>query len=127
MGPTRRPLFKCVTQRDSTILQPITEKSLDPLDKVELSTEYRQLAGGDFQNSLADRSGPMLSEQEQEQHRLLQNSVTSSNLIAILNRQNEITSMLLKQQQMFTLPPKNVTIFDGDILQFRRPLNTTLR
>lgn len=27
--------------------------------------------------------------------------------------------MLLKQQQKLTLPPKSVTVFDGDILQFR--------
>lgn len=69
--------------------------------------------------SQADTAGPLLSEQAQEQHRSLQDSVPSINLIAILNRQNEISSMLLKQQQLSLLPPKSVNIFDGDILQFR--------
>lgn len=57
--------------------------------------------------------GAMLSEQEQEQYRSLQEHVASNNLLAILSTQNEITSLLLKQQ------PKSVTVFDGDLLQFR--------
>lgn len=55
----------------------------------------------------------MLSEQEQEQYRSLQEHAASNNLLAILSTQNEITSLLLKQQ------PKSVTIFDSDFLQFR--------
>lgn len=118
-SPTQRPPFKRATQRGNAVLRPIIEKSLDHSDKIELSTEYRVLACNILKNSLGDRAGPILSEQEQEQHRSLQDNVTSSNLITILNRQNEITSMLLRQQQMLTLPPKSVTVFDGDILQFR--------
>ncbi len=95
-------------------------KPLEHSVRTELSTEYRQLAPSNvIANSQAEMVGAMLSEQEQEQYRSLQEHVASSNLLAILNRQNEITSMLLKQQQLATLPTKNVTIFDGDLLQFR--------
>ena len=123
VGPAQRSQSALNLQADratrgNAILKPIREKAIDHSDKVELSTEYRPLVD-DLVISQAD---PMLPEQEQV--RSLQDNVAPSNLIAILNRQNEITSMLLRQQQLSTLPPKRVTVFDGDILEFRSFMNS---
>jgi len=81
---------------------------------VELSTEYRQLAV-----DVPDVPVPSPADIADSMILPLEGSVASNSLIAVLNRQNEITSTLLKQQQLSLLPPKSVTVFDGDILQFR--------
>lgn len=80
--------------------QPVIENSEDQSEIVELSREYRQLANDAILRSRANTAGPLLSEQDHEQHRPLQGGVPSNHLITILNR-HEITSMLLKQQQLF--------------------------
>jgi len=118
--PTKSQPAERGTWRGKAVSQPVLEKFPDLSDKTELSIEYRWLAPSNvIANSQADMAAAMLSEQEQEQYRSSQGHVASSNLHAILNRQNEITSMLLKQQQLSTLPPKSVPVFDGDILQLR--------
>ncbi|XP_031438690.2 uncharacterized protein LOC116224090 [Clupea harengus] len=123
VGPAQRSQSALNLQADratrgNAVLKPIKEKAIDHSDKVELSTEYRPLVD----DLVISQAGPMLPEQEQV--RSLQDNVAPSNLIAILNRQNEITSMLLRQQQLSTLPPKRVTVFDGDILEFRSFMNS---
>ncbi|KAK0138796.1 hypothetical protein N1851_024658 [Merluccius polli] len=96
----------------------VADKSHDQSDRAEFSTEYRQLEDVLLQ-SHADRAGPTLSEQEREYRRPVEEGAASNRLLSVLNRQNEITYMLLRQQQLSLLPPKSVTVFDGDILQFK--------
>ncbi|XP_014849351.1 PREDICTED: uncharacterized protein LOC106921875 isoform X1 [Poecilia mexicana] len=40
-------------------------------------------------------------------------------LLSVLERQNEITSLLVNQQSLFFLPKRDIPIFDGDPLQFK--------
>ncbi len=128
--PTQSRPAERAARRGKAVSQPEV-KPLEHSVRTELSTEYRELAPSNvIANSQAEMVGAMLSEQEQEQHRSLQEHVASNNLLAILNRQNEITSMLLKQQQLATLPPKvspflMVTSYSLDHLWLH--LNTTSR
>ncbi|KAK0141948.1 hypothetical protein N1851_020381 [Merluccius polli] len=39
-------------------------------------------------------------------------------LVSVMQRQNEITSALVKQQQLASLPARDIPLFDGDPLQF---------
>lgn len=40
-------------------------------------------------------------------------------IIDIMQRQNDITAMLVQQNQSSVLPPRNIPVFDGDPLQYR--------
>ncbi|KAL2083621.1 hypothetical protein ACEWY4_021394 [Coilia grayii] len=118
--PQRPSLLQAdgAARRDPGFTQPRFTQFINDSDSVELGTEYRQLADVLVQSHTGGEDQVLL-EQQNEQQGPAQESVPSSGLISILNRQNEITSLLLKQQQLSLLPPKNVTSFDGDILQFR--------
>ena len=70
--------------------------------------------------------------QEQQLHRLhpaqsiqpaqsippMQAAVDQDAICGILQRQNEITAMLVQQQMSSSLPQKDIAIFDGNPLQF---------
>ena len=43
----------------------------------------------------------------------------SDNLSKILEKQNQLTSLLIKQQMLYTLPKGELTAFDGNILQYK--------
>ncbi len=65
-----------------------------------------------------------VSEQSSDQCSLTSNTSTSidihhGNLVNILQRQNEVTSRLVKQHQLSSLPQRDIPIFDGDILKYR--------
>ena len=45
--------------------------------------------------------------------------LSDDGLANILQRQNDITSMLVKQQKLSTLPQKEITVFSGDVLSYR--------
>lgn len=42
-----------------------------------------------------------------------------TNIMDIMQRQNDITAMLVQQNQSSVLPPRNIPIFDGDPLQYK--------
>ena len=48
-----------------------------------------------------------------------QDGESKDNVCSILQRQNDITSILVRQQQLSLLPQKDIAIFDGDVLQFQ--------
>ena len=51
---------------------------------------------------------------------LLTGSILNDDGLAnVLQRQNDITSMLVKQQKLSTLPQKEITFFSGDVLSYR--------
>ena len=50
---------------------------------------------------------------------LAQGSTDHSQLISILERQNQITSLLAEQQSLFFLPRRDIQIFDGDPLEYQ--------
>ena len=109
------------TRRGNVLLQPTVENSYDHSEIIDSSTEYIHLAGDVNLELHEDIAGPVITQQGKagRQRRPVQSSATSCDLMAVLNRQNEITSMLIKQQQLSLLPPKSIPVFDGDILQFR--------
>lgn len=43
----------------------------------------------------------------------------SNSLVKILENQNQLTSLLVKQQRLHSLPKGNITVFDGNILQYK--------
>ena len=43
----------------------------------------------------------------------------SDNLSKILEKQNQLTSLLIKQQMLNTLPKGDLTAFDGNVLQYK--------
>lgn len=47
------------------------------------------------------------------------NSVNTDNLATVMQRQNEITESLIKQQRLSTLPSPNIPIFKGDPMEYR--------
>ena len=47
------------------------------------------------------------------------NSVNTDNLVAVMQRQNDITESLIKQQRLSTLPPQNIPVFKGDPIEYR--------
>ena len=50
------------------------------------------------------------------------NAVDSSvkdNLVSVMQRQNDITETLMKQQRLSTLPSQNIPVFKGDPLEYR--------
>ncbi|KAL0177328.1 hypothetical protein M9458_026222, partial [Cirrhinus mrigala] len=47
------------------------------------------------------------------------NSVNTDNLVTVMQRQNDITESLIKQQKLSTLPPQNVPVFKGDPIEYR--------
>ncbi|XP_077073702.1 uncharacterized protein LOC143724510 [Siphateles boraxobius] len=49
----------------------------------------------------------------------MQASVTSVNLVTVMQRQNDITESLIKQQRLSTLPSPNIPVFKGDPLEYR--------
>lgn len=50
---------------------------------------------------------------------LIQNGSNSDHLVSVLQKQNEITSMLVEQQLMTFLPKRDIQPFDGDPLQYQ--------
>lgn len=48
----------------------------------------------------------------------VQNSDKQGNIKGIMRKQNEITSLLLKQQCLSFLPKRDLEVFDGDLLQY---------
>lgn len=52
---------------------------------------------------------------------IMQNSVATSisNICSIMQKQNEITALLVQQQQSGTLPQRDIPVFDGNPLQYR--------
>lgn len=52
---------------------------------------------------------------------VMQNSdgIITSNLCSILQKQNEITTLLVQQQQSSTLPQRDIPVFDGNPLQYK--------
>lgn len=63
-----------------------------------------------------------VSEQSSDQCSQTSSKSTSSDtyhgsLVNILQRQNNITSILVKQHQLSSLPQRDIPIFDGDILK----------
>lgn len=48
----------------------------------------------------------------------LQHTVTSDGICKIMQRQNEITEMLVNQQSMSQLPQRDVPLFSGDPLSY---------
>lgn len=48
-----------------------------------------------------------------------QNSISHDKLTNILECQNDITAILVKQQQLSNLPHKEIPIFSGDVLSYR--------
>ena len=53
-----------------------------------------------------------------------QDGESNDNVCSILQRQNYITSILVRQQQLSLLPQKDIAIFDGDVLQFYTVIRT---
>ena len=53
-----------------------------------------------------------------------QDGESKDNVCSILQRQNYITSILVRQQQLSLLPQKDIAIFDGDVLQFYTVIRT---
>lgn len=45
-------------------------------------------------------------------------NVDQNNMLAIMGRQNEITSLLIQQQSLSSLPRREIPIFDGDPLKY---------
>lgn len=45
-------------------------------------------------------------------------NVAQNNVFDIMKRQNEITTLLIQQQQRSSLPKRDIQVFDGDPLQF---------
>jgi len=63
----------------------------------------------------------MVSTQESIQRDVLvQNNVEqeSQNLLTIMQRQNDITALLVQQQSSLSLPPRDIPTFDGDPLEY---------
>lgn len=50
---------------------------------------------------------------------IMQGSIDHNRLITVLEKQNEITSLLVEQQSLFFLPRQDIQIFYGDPLQFQ--------
>lgn len=46
------------------------------------------------------------------------NDEEQNNILGIMSKQNEITTLLLKQQCLSSLPKKDLNVFDGDPLQY---------
>ncbi len=53
------------------------------------------------------------------------NAVQHLDLATILQKQNNLTDMLVKQQQLSTLPRGEIPVFNGDILQYRAFLHSS--
>ena len=49
----------------------------------------------------------------------MQNGTDHNRLITVLEKQNEITSLLVEQQSLLLLPKRDIQTFDGDPLQFQ--------
>ncbi|KAK0142198.1 hypothetical protein N1851_020135 [Merluccius polli] len=47
------------------------------------------------------------------------NSVNTDNLVIVMQRQNDITENLIRQQKLSTLPPQNIPVFKGDPIEYR--------
>lgn len=56
---------------------------------------------------------------DQSSESVASSGVHLSSLVNILQRQNDITSLLVKQHQLSSLPQREIPIFDGDILKYR--------
>lgn len=50
---------------------------------------------------------------------VMQTTMDHNSLATVLEKQNEITSLLAEQQSLFFLPRRDIQIFDGDLLQFQ--------
>lgn len=50
---------------------------------------------------------------------MVQSSTNHDRLITVLEKQNEITSLLVERQSLLLLPRRDIQIFDGDPLQFQ--------
>lgn len=48
----------------------------------------------------------------------MDNSVNTDNLVTVMQRQNDITESLIKQQKLSTLPPQNIPVFRGDPIEY---------
>lgn len=46
-------------------------------------------------------------------------SANTDNLVSVMQRQNEITESLIKQQKLSTLPSPNIPMFKGDPMEYR--------
>lgn len=46
-------------------------------------------------------------------------SCDGGDILAIMQKQNELTAALVQQQLALSLPPRNIPTFDGDLLSFR--------
>ena len=49
---------------------------------------------------------------------LMQTNVDQGNLLSIMQRQNEITALLVQQHSSLSLPPRDIPSFDGDPLEY---------
>jgi len=47
------------------------------------------------------------------------NGTSTSNIYSIMQKQNEITALLVQQHQASTLPQRDINVFDGNPLQYR--------
>lgn len=46
------------------------------------------------------------------------NQIPSGDVVTIMHRQNEITTALLHQQRLLSLPARDIPVHDGDPLQY---------
>ena len=67
--------------------------------------------------SLQPRSQPLL--QSNRPVPSAQGGADPGQLISVLEKQNEITSLLAEQQSLFFLPRRDIQIFDGDPLEYQ--------
>lgn len=49
----------------------------------------------------------------------MDSSVNTDNLVIVMQRQNDITENLIKQQRLSTLPPQNIPVYKGDPVEYR--------
>lgn len=71
------------------------------------------------------KSNPRLGSHGQSQNRIqsrnaesLSNNTGQGTVFDIMNKQNEITTLLMQQQQLSSLPKRDIQVFDGDPLQY---------
>ena len=79
----------------------------------------------EFQNVVTASTATFRSvaAQENQMHGLqsaqnISTAVNQDSICGIMQRQNEITTMLMEQQMSANLPQRDITIFDGDPLQY---------
>lgn len=89
--------------------------------------EQTQVTFTDQVNSKMQQDGVQAVKQScpQSTQQIYPSSVgENKQLISVLERQNEITSLLVNQQSLSSLPRRDIPIFDGDPLQYKTFMGT---